>query len=123
MLQSQRTAQYVTWICIAIIIILSLLPGGERPHTGLSGKLEHIIAYAGTGVFAAIGYQLARQRLAFWLAMVILSFMLELLQQYVPGRGPSIYDALSSSSGLTIGLLIGAYSCLKIFNEDKPYIH
>jgi len=119
MLQHQHIARYVTWVCVVIIIVLSLLPGNERPHTGLSGKLEHIIAYAGTGVFAAIGYQLIRQRLTFWLAMVTLSFFLELLQQYVPGRGPSIFDAVASSSGLTIGLLIGTYSSLEIFNRGN----
>lgn len=117
--QTQRITRYVTWICVVIITVLSLLPGNERPHTGLSGKLEHIIAYTGTGIFAAVGYQLIRQRLVFWMAMVTLSFLLELLQQYVPGRGPSIYDAVASSSGLTIGLLIGAYSSLKIFNRGN----
>lgn len=117
--ETQRIARYITWVCVAIIIVLSLLPGDERPHTGLSGKLEHIIAYAGTGVFAAIGYQLIRQRLVFWSALVTLSLLLELLQQYVPGRGPSIFDAVASSSGLTIGLVIGAYSSLKIFSRDN----
>lgn len=101
-------ARYAAWICVGIIIVLSLVPGDERPHTGFDGKWEHIAAYAGTGAIAAIGYQLRSQRLGFWSAVAGLSFVMEFLQQFVPGRGPALLDAIASSSGLTAGLLAGA---------------
>lgn len=107
-MQLQKSARYASWVCIAAIIGLSLVPGNERPHTGLAGKVEHFIAYAGTGIVGSIGYATLRCRGLFWAAVVTLSFVLELLQQYVPGRGPDPLDAVASSAGLTAGILVGA---------------
>lgn len=106
-LRCQPIARYATWFCLGLIIILSLLPGSARPHTGLAGKIEHMIAYAGTGVIAMAAYHLRRQRLMFWASVVSLSFLLEFLQQYVPGRGADVLDAVASSTGLTAGMLLG----------------
>lgn len=42
-----------------------------------------------------------------------LSFLLEFLQQYVPGRGADILDAIVSSAGLSLGMLLsGAFLAL-----------
>ena len=108
MIRLQPIARYATWFCVGIIIILSLLPGSARPHTGLAGKIEHMIAYAGTGAIAMAGYRLRQQRLMFWASVVSLSFLLEFLQQYVPGRGADILDAIASSAGLSLGMLLSA---------------
>jgi hypothetical protein len=43
--------------CVAVIMVLSLLPADERPHTGSSGQLEHTVAYFGTAVFLAAGFR------------------------------------------------------------------
>jgi hypothetical protein len=32
----------VGWACIVALVILSLVAGGERPHTGLPGQIEHV---------------------------------------------------------------------------------
>ena len=109
----QTIARYATWFCVGIIIILSLLPGSARPHTGFAGKIEHMIAYAGTGSIAMAGYRLRQQRLMFWASVVSLSFLLEFLQQYVAGRGADILDAIVSSAGLSLGMLLsGAFLAL-----------
>lgn len=104
----QSLSRRTTWACILIIIILSLLPGSERPHTGFAGKWEHVMAYFGAGVIATIGYHLRYQRLIFGALVAILSFILEFLQQFVPDRGPTPLDAIASSSGLILGLLVGS---------------
>ena len=103
----ERIARCATWFCVGLIIVLSLLPGSARPHTGFAGKIEHMIAYAGTGAIAMIGYRLRQQRLVFWASVVSLSFLLEFLHQYVPGRGADILDAIASSTGLSLGMLLG----------------
>lgn len=100
-----QKGRVIACICIVAIAILSLLPGQSRPHTGLPGQAEHFIAYAGTGFFLAVGYYDSRQRLFGWLALVVASGVFEVLQNFVPGRSPSVFDALASSSGLTLGLL------------------
>lgn len=104
----QQSYRYALWSCLLVIVFLSLLPGEIRPQTGAPGELEHFIAYLGAGLFIAARYRSPRLRLIFWAATATLSCILEFLQQFVPGRVPDPYDALASSSGLTLGILIGS---------------
>jgi hypothetical protein len=105
--RAQGVARSVAFACVAAIVVLSLVPGAERPHTGLPGRAEHFIAYAGTGVFVALGYIGRRQRLFAWSGLAAASGLFELLQNFVPGRSPSLFDALASASGLTCGMAVG----------------
>ena len=56
-----RLSRAIGLACVAAIIVLSLLPGDERPHTGASGQIEHAIAYFGTAVFLALGFRTLRE--------------------------------------------------------------
>ena len=38
----------LTWCCVILLAILSLLPAEEMVRTGLPGRLEHFVAYAGS---------------------------------------------------------------------------
>lgn len=107
---------------MTLIVVLSLLPGDERPHTGLPGKVEHMIAYAGAGLFAVLGYRLRWQRSVFWIALAALSFLLEYLQHLTPGRSPSVLDAVASSFGLTAGMTLGVILIAQLGapNEQIP---
>jgi VanZ family protein len=96
------------WFCLGVIVILSLVPGYERPQTGYPGKVEHMIAYAGAGLFAVFGFERSRTRHAFWALAATLSFLLEYLQHFSPGRSPDILDAVASSFGLTMGMALAA---------------
>jgi VanZ family protein len=106
--RAQIFARPVAFACVAAISILSLVPGAERPHTGMPGRAEHFIAYAGTGFFVALGYVGRRQRGVAWIGLAAASGLFELLQNFVPGRSPSFFDALASSGGLTCGMAVGA---------------
>ncbi len=106
--RARRFARSAAFACVAAIAFLSLVPGAERPHTGLPGRAEHFIAYAGTGVFVALGYISWRYRRIAWLGLAAASCLFELLQNFVPGRSPSLFDALASSGGLTCGMAVGA---------------
>jgi hypothetical protein len=103
-----RMARLLAWACVAAIAVLSLVPGDERPHSGMSGQVEHFIAYCGTGVFLAWAYPGAHQRLVAWLVLGAASGVFEILQNFVPGRSPSLFDAVASASGLTLGMALGA---------------
>ncbi|MBU6528316.1 VanZ family protein [Methylocystis sp. MJC1] len=98
----------LAWACVLVILALSLAPGDARPHTILPGKLEHFIAYAGTGFLFSIAYRCLRTRAQIWGALVIASVVLEAIQSFIPGRSPDLLDALASSMGLTVGLTFGA---------------
>ena len=110
----------LAWTCVVAIAVLSLLPGGDRPHTGLPGRAEHFIAYAGTGFLFALGYSDLRHRFMAWAGLAIASCVFEVLQNFVPGRSPSPLDALASTSGLTLGLVLGAILSGMILGHARP---
>ena len=60
-----RFARLAAWAGILAITVLSLVPGQERPHTGLSGLTEHFLAYACTGFAISFGYLRLRERVAY----------------------------------------------------------
>lgn len=122
--RAQRIARPVAFACVAAIVVLSLVPGAERPHTGLPGWNEHFIAYAGTGFFVALGYVGRRQRAVAWIGLAAASGLFELLQNFVPGRSPSVFDALASASGLTCGMAVGALLTVALaWDRAAEFLH
>jgi VanZ family protein len=115
----QTSFRILTNLCFMLLAVLSLLPAQDLVRTGIPGQLEHFVAYAGSASIAVGGY---RQRGAvriiglFW----IYAGILEYLQNFSPGRHPSILDfaasALGALSGGVVGVLLvrrlwkGAYS-------------
>jgi VanZ family protein len=107
--------------CLIAVVVLSLVPGEMRPHTGAPGEFEHFIAYMGTGLFIAARYRSLRARLALWASTAALSFVLEFVQNFVPGREPNIFHALSSSSGLTLGVVLGGLAIVATHRSRRDF--
>jgi VanZ family protein len=72
-------------------------------RTGIPGELEHFVAYAGSTTIAIAGYGrrpgTVRVIGLFW----IYAGILEYLQQFSPGRHPSIADFAASALGAFFG--------------------
>jgi hypothetical protein len=81
-----------------LLAVLSLLPAEERVRTRLGGHIEHAIAYVGTALLLGLSYPAWDwKRIA--AALVIYAGILDLLQNFSPGRHPAVLDWLSSSAG------------------------
>jgi hypothetical protein len=93
------------WACIVALIILSLVPGSERPHTGLPGQIEHFVAYCGTAAFLGLGYPTAKARFAIVAMLGLLAVVLEMAQQWIPGRHSQFVDFAASAAGACLGML------------------
>jgi VanZ family protein len=93
----------LTWWCVALLALLSLLPAQEMVRTGFPGELEHFVAYAGSAGIAMAGYGMSRSvaRIigCFWLY----AGLLECLQHFSPGRHPAIGDFAMSALGALCG--------------------
>jgi VanZ family protein len=93
----------LTWGCVGLLALLSLLPAQEMVRTGFPGGLEHFVAYAGSAAIAMAGYGMRRgvARIigGFWLY----AGLLEYLQHFSPGRHPSIGDFAMSALGVLCG--------------------
>jgi VanZ family protein len=101
----------VAWGCVILLAVLSLLPAEEMVRTSLDGHIEHVVACAGTAFLIGVAYPAWRwQRVA--AALVIYAGVLELLQNYSPGRHPALLDWLSSSAGALTGAV-----CIRMGDE------
>jgi VanZ family protein len=104
----QTSFRALTWCCVILLAVLSLLPAQDVVRTGLPGQLEHFVTYAGSTTIAMAGYsrQLGTVRIIglFWLYAAILEY----LQHFSPGRYPSIADVAASAIGALFGALSAA---------------
>jgi VanZ family protein len=104
----QTSFRLLTWCCVILLAVLSLLPAQDMVRTGIPGELEHFVAYAGSTTIAMAGYGqrrgMARIIGLFWLY----AGALEYLQHFSPGRHPSIVDFAASALGALFGGLTTA---------------
>ncbi len=105
----QRTTsamlRFVTWFCIILLAVLSLLPAEDMVRTELPGRLEHFIAYAGSATVTAGGYGDRYGRMGVIGFYWVYAGILEYLQQFSPGRPVSIWDFAASALGAFCGVL------------------
>jgi VanZ family protein len=91
------------WLAVFTIVVLSLLPGSERPHTGASGHIEHIAAYLITAALLTFGYKGRRVWAIVIVSLTALSGLMEILQIFIPGRHAGFDDFAISSLGSAVG--------------------
>lgn len=92
---------------ILVIIALSLVPGSDRPQTGLPALVEHFIAYCATASALALGFRSRASRVAIVLGFTLLAGLMEVMQLWVPGRSSAMIDAVVSSAGGLLGIVLG----------------
>lgn len=105
----KSTSRFLAWGCIIALAVLSLMPSEQMMRTGLSGRVEHLMAYAGTACIAAMAFA-ERGLFRLILALLIYAGSLEFLQRFSPGRTSSILDFMFSGSGVFLGA--GAFALL-----------
>jgi VanZ family protein len=93
----------LTWCCVVLLAVLSLLPAQEMVRTGIPGQLEHFIAYAGSVTIAMLGYQHSQGTVRIVGLFCLYAAILELLQHLSTGRHPSIADFAASALGALAG--------------------
>lgn len=103
---TMRSIRALTWFCVVLLAVVSLLPAQDMVRTGFPGRVEHIVAYAGSAAIAMAGYG-ARRGVAqivagFW----VYAGILEYLQHFSPGRHPAIEDFMASAVGALCGGLV-----------------
>ncbi|HUQ35408.1 MAG TPA: VanZ family protein [Aestuariivirga sp.] len=117
--ETRRISIAAGYIGYAMIVVLSLLPAQRRPHSGVAGEYEHCIAYALVGAAFAAGYLTIRARLFAGLVLTASAALLELLQNFIPGRTPELSGFLASSLGAWIGIFLVALAASFQRNQTK----
>ena len=93
-------------ILIIAITVLSLLPPKSGLELGKSDKLNHFLAYAILSL--NFGFLSTKIRSYFIGIPFLIAYglLIEFFQGFVPGRDPSLYDALANSAGVFSGFFI-----------------
>jgi hypothetical protein len=97
-----RVAGYAS---VALIGVLSLIPGALRPDTGAPGKLEHLVAYMCAAALVALGSSSPGER---WQGLWLVPYAgaLEIAQIFVPGRHSRFSDFVVSGVGALLGVVV-----------------
>ena len=82
----------LTWCCVVLLAVLSLLPAQEMVRTGLPGGLEHFVPYAGAAGVAAARYRARRGVMQIIGGFWMYAGVVEYLQHFSPGRHPAVED-------------------------------
>jgi VanZ family protein len=98
-----RSFRVLTWVCVVILAVLSLLPAQYMVRTGLPGALEHFVAYAGSAAIAVVGYGRRRSAACVIAGFPVYAGVLEYLQNFSPGRDATIADVAVSALGALCG--------------------
>ena len=104
----QISFRILTWFCVILLAVLSLLPAQDMVRTGIPGQLEHFVAFAGSAGVAIAGYGRRRGTVRIIGLFWIYAGILEYLQHFSAGRHPSIVDFAASALGAFFGGVVGA---------------
>jgi hypothetical protein len=94
---ARRLFQAAGWLCVAAIVVLSLVAPSLRPVTVVPHPLEHAAIFAAAGLALGFGYP---GRTAHHMAMMIIfAGAIELAQFYAPGRHARLIDFMVDALG------------------------
>jgi len=120
-------------LCITLIWILSLTPFfPETPFDNVEfiDKWTHLVMYGGTCIVIWIEYlrkhtviHKGKLFLFTWLAPILMSGILELLQEYcTTTRSGEWLDLVANSTGVTLAAVAGSLlAYLKVFNKNPRH--
>jgi VanZ family protein len=100
--------RFAAWVCIVVLVWLTIAPPSARPGSGVPHGLEHFASFFIAGALWYMGYP---RRLMLSLALaVVFAGGLELLQLLVPGRHARtvdfVVDTLGAWSGSVVAFVI-----------------
>jgi VanZ like family len=111
-------ARAATWIVIATVAWISLLPGAAMMPIG-RGLTAHFVAYAVLGAIAGLGYGGSALRYGcLALVLVACAGLFEFSQIWAPGRTFSLLDLVASTAGGLVGML-GAWTFRSFAGPDR----
>ena len=101
-----RMWQFIGWLMVAIVVILTLIP--KPPELGFvpaSDKAHHLIAYAGLMFW----FRQAFAKRPGWIVfLVLLGISLEFVQDWLGHRYFEYTDMLANTLGVGCGLLLAS---------------
>ena len=98
---ARRFVKLLAWLCLAAIVVLSLVKPSLRPVTALPHNLEHAGIFALAGLAVGLGYPGHWRRNA--LLLTVFAGTIELAQLYAPGRHARWMDFFVDAAAACLG--------------------
>src|SRR4051812_22936066 len=102
-MKSTRVFQVLALVVVAAAVVVTLGPPRLRPQSGLDRSVEHVLAFAVTGLAVALAYP--KRWLMLMLGRVLATGALEILQAWLPRRHAYFGDFILNAAGLCAGAL------------------
>jgi VanZ family protein len=101
-----RRSILLLWMASATLVTyLSIYPSLEIPGDFIDAdKIVHFLAYLWLAALPFFAFQIPKTALTGAVSMVPLSFVLEIVQHYVPGRCFSVADLVANCLGVMVGI-------------------
>lgn len=91
--------------------VASWLPGArwmdQADLTNHGDKWTHALLFLSLGWLGMRAWHARQQRQGLALAILLLGIATEILQNWIPGRGPSVADFVADALGLAVGAMLG----------------
>jgi VanZ family protein len=96
-------------VCLVLIAALSLWPGDWQNGVPMNNHSHHFAAYLGTALVLSFALPRRVSPIVGLVVLLAYSGLMEMLQQFSPGRDPKLSDAIFSSLGAVPGVAISAW--------------
>jgi hypothetical protein len=107
----ERILKVTSWLIVAALVIITIVPANERPITGLQHDLEHFSAFWVAGLTFGLAY--AGYLRAYLLSAIVFTLALELSQIPLATRHARLEDFVVDATGACLGIVV-AYACRKL---------
>ena len=106
-------------VSIMIVLLITLMPVNGNMLGHIGDKIVHtmIFMFLGICIMNLFGEKPITAKLLIMAALM--GLIIEVVQDYIPGRNTSIFDGISNTSGLVIGSFF--IEVKKIFKKEKIY--
>jgi VanZ family protein len=101
-------SRWVAWLLVLAIAVFTLAPIELRPVTGAPVSLERFAAFAAIGAAFCLGYP--KHRLSILVLLVGIVGLLEVAQNFVPGRHGRLPDSMVKASGALLGAAFASFA-------------
>lgn len=115
-----RLFRAFAWAIIFGLAVASLAPADVIIRTGFSEKLEHIVAYLIGTASVVLAYSRVKPSIIGGLVLLYAG-LLEIGQQFVPGRHSQLSDFGASALGILAGLLFATWASSLVHRRSRRH--
>ncbi len=105
-MKTAKTFRVIFFLYVVSVVILSVKPGQTGPDIKNIDKVGHFCAYCLMGVLSLMAFVRRWVRVSALLCSVVLGYILEWVQSFIPGRDFSYADGAVNTVGVVSGVLV-----------------